>query len=100
MADAALVTMRHLSILALIVSLAVSAIASLPGDYFPLLIGGIDRVAQRLEAEPNADLAALESLPGWKHFPSALLVSAVLYTQPHPSNSRRGDAKLIALAQR
>src|SRR5262245_10631524 len=88
------------STLILIVSFTVSATASLPGDYFPLLNTGIDRIGKRLEMEPNADLATLESLAGWKHFPSALLVSAVLYTQPHPLNSRRGDTSLLALAQR
>ena len=67
---------------------------------FSLLTAGIDRVAQRLEAEPNVNLAALESTAGWKHFPSALLVSAVLYTHQHPSNLRKGDAKIIALAHR
>src|SRR5437867_1694313 len=92
--------MNHFPILVLMVSLAGSTSASLPGDYFPLLVAGVDRIGQRLDAEQNADLAVLESLPGWRHFPSALLVAAVLYTQPHPSNLRHGDAKLVALARR
>src|SRR5262245_48456777 len=90
--------MRHFPILLLTLSLARTATASLPGDYFPLLVAGVDRVAQRLEAEPSADLATLESSAGWKHFPSMLLVSAVLYTQSHPANSRQRDAKILALA--
>ncbi|MCI0535993.1 MAG: hypothetical protein L0Z50_12275, partial [Verrucomicrobiales bacterium] len=61
---------------------------------------GIDRIAKRLEAEPQASLATLESAAGWRHFPSALLVSAVLYTHEHASNLRRGHAKLLDLAQR
>jgi hypothetical protein len=85
--------------LALIGSFVVSAAAALPRDYFLLLVAGADRVAQRLDAEPNADLAALESTAGWKHFPSAILVASVLYTQPHRDNPRRGDAKLLSLAQ-
>src|SRR3989449_184573 len=83
--------------LALIGSFVVSATAALPRDYFPLLVAGADRVAQRLDAEPNADLATLESTAGWKHFPSAILVASVLYTQPHPANPRRGDANHLSL---
>src|SRR6267143_5443772 len=72
---------------------------NLPGHYFELLNTGVARIEKRLTAEPGADLAALESTAGWKHFPSAILVASVLYTQPHPANPRRGDAKLLSLAQ-
>ncbi|MCI0541630.1 MAG: hypothetical protein L0Z50_41050, partial [Verrucomicrobiales bacterium] len=50
---------------------ALPACGSLPGDYFPVLSAGIDRIAKRLEAEPQASLATLESAAGWRHFPSA-----------------------------
>ena len=71
----------------------------LPDRYFELLNRGVAQIEKRLAAEPTADLQTLESAPGWKHFPSAILVASVLYTQPNPANPRRGDAKLLALAQ-
>src|SRR5215510_15118815 len=76
------------------------AATNLPARYFELLNAGIVGVEQRLDAEPNSDLAALEAKDGWKHFPSAALVAAVLYTKENPANPRRGDAKLLALAER
>lgn len=84
---------------ALSTSVAVAA-TNLPARYFQLLSEGAARVEKRMATEPAADLPALESASGWKHFPSAILIASVLYTQPHPSNSRHGDAKLLALAQR
>ena len=72
---------------------------NLPDRYFELLNRGVAQIEKRLAAEPTADLQTLESAPGWKHFPSAILVASVLYTQPNPANPRRGDAKLLALAQ-
>jgi hypothetical protein len=76
------------------------AATNLPAHYFQLLSAGATRVEERLATGPTADLPTLESPAGWKHFPSAILVAAVLYTQPHPSNSRHGDGKLLTLAQR
>src|SRR5580765_4057141 len=79
-------------------SLAV-AVTNLPARYFELLNTGVTRIQTRLAAEPAADLQTLESAGGWKHFPSAILVASVLYTQPHPANPRHGDANLLSLAQ-
>src|SRR5437867_11087140 len=75
------------------------AATNLPGQYFELLNTGFARIEKRLTAEPAADLQTLESSAGWKHFPSAILVASVLYTQPNPANPRRGDATLLSLAQ-
>lgn len=71
----------------------------LPGAYFHLLNTGLVPVEQRLSSEPAADLQTLESRADWRHFPSAILAAAVLFSDSHPSNPRRGDAKLIAFAQ-
>src|SRR2546427_929365 len=79
-------------------SMAIAA-TNLPARYFELLNTGVVRIEKRLTAEPAADLQTLEASVGWKHFPSAILVASVLYTQPNPANARRGDAKLLALAQ-
>ena len=65
-------------------SVAVVA-ANLPARYFELLNAGVARIENRLATEPTADLQTLESTAGWKHFPSAILVASVLYTQPHPA---------------
>ena len=70
----------------------------LPGRYFQLLEAGIDRVEKRLAAEPEATLASLEAQPGWKHFPNAILMPAVLYTKKHLLNKRYRDAHLLELA--
>jgi len=79
-------------------SVAVVA-ANLPARYFELLNAGVARIENRLATEPTADLQTLESTAGWKHFPSAILVASVLYTQPHPAKARHSDAKLLSLAQ-
>ncbi|MBI3417729.1 MAG: hypothetical protein HY043_20750 [Verrucomicrobia bacterium] len=79
-------------------SVAVVA-TTLPARYFEMLNTGVARIEKRLATEPAADLQTLESLAGWKHFPSAILVASVLYTQPYPANARRGDAKLLELAK-
>src|SRR5271157_1033484 len=74
------------------------AASELPGQYFRLLNAGVTQVEQRLAAEPTADLQALEARPGWRHFPSAILAAAVLYTQKNPANPRCGDPKTLATA--
>ena len=79
-------------------AIAVAA-ANLPAQYFELLYAGVARIENRLATEPTADLQTLESTAGWKHFPSAILVASVLYTQPHPAKARHSDAKLLSLAQ-
>src|SRR5688572_4176788 len=73
---------------------------SLPGRYFRLMESGIARVDERMAAEPTTSLQSLESRPGWRRFPSAILAAAVLYTRQHSANTRRGDRRLLILAQR
>jgi hypothetical protein len=70
----------------------------LPAQYFRLLHAGLAQVQQRLAAEPAADLQALEARPGWRHFPSAILMAAVLYTRRHPANPRYADPQALTLA--
>ena len=74
--------------------------ADLPGRYFTLLEAGAAKVERRLSAEPGSDLAALESRPGWRHFPYAILAPAVLYAQQHPDNKRYHDPVMLGLATR
>ncbi len=74
--------------------------ADLPGRYFVLLDAGAARVEKRLSAEPSADLETLEGLPGWRHFPYAILPPAVLYAEKHPQNSRYHDPAMLRLAIR
>jgi hypothetical protein len=71
----------------------------LPDRYYRLTAAGIAPVEARLAAGPLADLATLETQPGWRHFPSCILVAAVLYTSPHSANPRRGDRNLLTLAE-
>ncbi len=96
-------TMKHARVLTIALLLATSAAAGeLPARYFRLLEAGIAQVEQRLAADPaqRDDLASLEAQPGWRHFPSAVLIAAVLYAKQHPANPRYHDAKTLALAQR
>ena len=80
---------------------AASAIAGeLPGRYFRLMEAGAVQVEERLNAQPGADLEALEAPPGWHHFPYAILAPAVLWAKQHPNNSRFHDPKMLALATR
>jgi hypothetical protein len=74
--------------------------ADLPGRYFTLLEAGAAKVEKRLSAEPGSDLAALESRPGWRHFPYAILAPAVLFAQQHPDNNRYHDPVMLGLATR
>ncbi len=91
---------------ATLVSLLVSGMlkpaiaADLPGRYFRLLEAGAAQVEKRLEAEPAADLKALEARLEWRHFPYSILAPAVLYAKRHPDNPRFRDPKLFALATR
>lgn len=72
----------------------------LPAAYFRLLEAGADRVKQRLNEEPGADLKALEARPGWRHFPYAILAPAVLYAKKHRANTHYHDPRQLALAIR
>jgi hypothetical protein len=67
--------------------------------YFRLLETAISRIEKRLKDEPGASLATLEAQTGWKHFPSSILIPAVLYTKSHPANSLYGNRRLLDLAQ-
>jgi len=98
-------TMKHARVIVLALALLFAigaAAAELPAGYFRLLDAGIAQVEQRLAADPaqRDDLASLEARPGWRHFPSAVLIAAVLYAKQHPANPRYHDAKILALAQR
>jgi hypothetical protein len=72
---------------------------NLPAQYFRLLEAGISRIEKQLTNEPGVNLATLEAQPGWKHFPSSILIPAVLYTKSHPSNTLYGNPQLLKLAQ-
>ncbi|MBI1786134.1 MAG: hypothetical protein HYR60_01110 [Acidobacteria bacterium] len=72
----------------------------LPGPYFRLMEAGAAQVQARFDAEPGADLEKLESRPGWRHFPYAILAPAVLYAQQHPQNRRYRDPRMLELAVR
>ncbi len=74
--------------------------AELPGKYFHLMEAAIGAIEQPLTSDPLPSLKSLETRPGWRHFPSALLVAAVLYARQHPANPRYGDARMLSLALR
>jgi hypothetical protein len=77
--------------------------AQLPVRYFQLLSSGATQVESRLDAEPSADLQALEAQEGrreWTHFPFAILVPAVLYAKKHPANLHYHDPRMLRLAIR
>jgi hypothetical protein len=74
--------------------------AGLPGDYFRLLEAGASMVAERLAAEPGADLATLEARSGWRHFPYAIFAPAVLYARKDSANGRYHDPRMLDLAIR
>lgn len=72
----------------------------LPMQYFQLLNAGVLRIENKLNAEPGAGLSVLEASPDWRHFASAVLIPAVLYTKQHPQNDRFGDINMLKLAER
>jgi hypothetical protein len=76
-----------------------AAAASLPARYFEILNAGMERIEKQLAAQPEADLAALESRRN-RHFTHTVLAAAVLYVKQHPSNPRYGDQKMLAVAER
>jgi hypothetical protein len=73
----------------------------LPGAYFRLMETGIKQVEQRLVGEVFADLKALES-DDQRHrlFPHVILVAAVLYTKPDPSNPLYQHPTMLSLSMR
>jgi hypothetical protein len=74
--------------------------APLPQRYFELLEAGSRRVQARLDAEPNATLASIETTATWKHFGYSILAPAVLYARQHPANRRYHDPDMLALTLR
>jgi hypothetical protein len=74
--------------------------APLPQRYFELLEAGSRRVQARLDAEPNATLASIETTVAWKHFGYSILAPAVLYAKQHPANRRYHDPAMLTLALR
>jgi hypothetical protein len=87
-----------LAILLFPVLTAASPAAELPGRYFRLLEAELPPLEKRLEAEPKVDLKSLEAQPGARHFPGAILASAVLYAKQHPANPSYRDKNRLALA--
>ena len=92
--------MTSIALPAFFLGLAALAAEGLPAGYYRLLEAGSAQVEARLQAEPGADLKALESRPGWRHFPYAILAPSVLYAQRHPDNPRYRDRLLLELAIR
>jgi len=72
----------------------------LPDTYFRLLEAGVGKIEARLAEFPEPSLAAIESTPGWRHFPYAILAPAVLYSKAHPANRRYRNAGDLQLAIR
>ncbi len=72
--------------------------APLQQTYIRYLEEGMGRVEARLSAEPSAGLKELESEPGWRHFPSAVLAAAVLTKKDADPKVRKrmlGNAQTI-----
>lgn len=82
----------------LLLPAAALSAAKLPDRYFELMSAGIAPVRERLAAEPDSTLAKLEANRGWRHFPSAILVAAVLYAKQHPANPRYRDPAMLETA--
>src|SRR5579864_3243999 len=92
------VTIERVCLLLFSASLALAEQTTVPARYYKLLEEGVARVDERLAAEPGATLSSIEAQSGWKHFPSAILAAAVLYTKAHPANAHRGESKVLQLA--
>lgn len=67
--------------------------ADLPSGYLKLMSDAAAEVGRRLAAEPSVTLETLEAAPGWRHFPSTVLVAAVLY-------QKQRDRGMLTLAER
>ncbi len=63
--------------------------------YIRYLQEGLGRVEARLAALPSAGLKEIESEPGWRHFPSAILAAAVL-AKKDPAVSERPRFQRLA----
>ena len=91
---------RIITFLLGVLSLVQPAAAKLPARYFQLLEAGSAQVEKRLDAQPAADLEALEKQLEWRHFPYSILAPTVLYAKRHPDNPHYHDPKMLALALR
>ncbi len=72
----------------------------LPAGYYRLMDSKIRAVQEHLASEKTTDLPTLESKPGWRHFPHALLAAAVLFAKKHPANMRYQDPEMLGLAEK
>ncbi len=88
---------RRSAVLFLFLAADLSA-AKLPDKYFDLVAGGLAEVQTQLAAQPATDLAKLETHQGFRHFPSAILMAAVLYAKSHPANRHYQDPKTLETA--
>jgi hypothetical protein len=70
----------------------------LPSQYYRLMVSGISQVEEHMNAQPGADLPAIEKDPGWKHLPYAILAPAVLYAKRDPANHYYHNPKMLAEA--
>ncbi len=82
------------------IQLPVHSSLHLPAHYYILLEAGVQRIEDRFKKQPDADLSILEERPGWKHFPSAVLIPAVLYSKSHSDNPWYGNSRMLKLAIR
>jgi len=73
---------------------------TLPDQYFRIMEMGIQRIEKRLTEAPDSSLASIESHPGWRHFPSCILIPAVLYSKEHKANKLYHSPKMLELAKR
>lgn len=92
--------MNLVALLLLAAMHASAADRSARAAYVSALAEGTARVRALLDAQPAATLLSLEQQPVFRHFPHAVLVSAVLYTLDHPANPHRGRPEQLALALR
>ena len=91
---------KALGVLLLSATSVLGAVPALPAGYFRLMEAGCAQVEEKLNAQPDADLAALETGPDRRHFPQAILAPAVLYVKKHRDNPHYHDPKMLALAIR
>jgi hypothetical protein len=72
----------------------------LPDQYFRILEEGVLRIEKRLAEVSDLTLSGIEASPGWRHFPSSVLIPATLYAKADPANPHYHDPKMLALAIR
>lgn len=70
---------------------------TLPAAYYRLMETELARAESLRAARPDADLKTLETAPLGRHFPSAILVAALLHEMPNPS---RGNPARLEFALR